>query len=109
MTIVLKQGVTLQGLQPVMRIVLREADEIWKTHNQQLTITSCCDGCHSAVSWHYYGYALDFRTNFWEADEARDVYLDLKQQIPDFDVVHHDTHIHCEIGNSLAEKLGVLF
>lgn len=113
----IKSGAILSGLQPVMRPVLREAEAIWKAHGHPkdgVTVTEGLGGLHSAASWHYYGYALDLRTRYFEFDTAVLVYQALKKALPGYDVIHHETdgessHIHVEIGNGLAKELGVLF
>ena len=107
----IKNGISLSGLQPIMRPVLREAERIWTEHKRPegVTITCCCEGTHGAVSWHYYGYALDLRTRYFTADQVNEVYWELRESLPNYDVVSHDTHIHVEINNQLAVKLGVFY
>jgi hypothetical protein len=117
----LKDGVTLAGLHPVMRPVLREAEAIWKAHGRSegVTVTEARGGEHSAVSWHYYGFALDLRTRYFDFDEAVQVYETLKGALSGYDVVHHtyqndddewaSSHIHVEIGNGIAADLKVLY
>ena len=117
----LKEGVSLVGLQPIMRPVLREAERIWKQMGKDdgVTVTEGPGGLHSADSWHYYGYALDLRTRYFTLSEAIEVYEELKEALPDYDIIHHTktgvdetvvtSHIHAEIGNALAARLGVLF
>ena len=110
MTLKIKSGASLNGLHPIMRPVLREADRIWQQHGQQLVITCGTDGEHSAESWHYYGLALDLRTNFWENEEAELVYTELKDALPEYDIIYHKgSHIHGEIGNALASTIGALY
>ena len=113
-----KDDVVLAGLQPVMRPVLREANRIWEAHGEELVVTATRDGVHSAASWHPYGYALDLRTRFWTISEAIEVAQELKDALPEYDIIHHTkaagdrtvtSHIHAEIGNRLAAKLGVLY
>ena len=106
-----KEGVNLYGLEPVMRPVLKAADQIWIDHGRSegVTVTSTVDSVHSAGSWHPYGYAVDFRTNYFTDEERLMVYTLLKQVLPRYDVVLHKTHIHVEIGDELAKELGVLF
>ena len=109
-----KPGVELFGLQPVMRKVLRVADALWRHagRSEGVTVVSTVDSVHSAGSWHPYGYAVDLRTFYFSEQEARDLHVALKEALPDYDVILHttgDVHIHVEIGNVLAEELGVLF
>ena len=92
-----------------MRAVLREADRIWSQHNQELVVTSGLDGTHGPTSWHYFGCAIDFRTRYFDDDERDDVYDELVEALPAYDIIKHDTHIHVEIGNQLADTLRILF
>ena len=104
------ENVILSNLHPVMRKVLKTAETIWKDFGREegVTVTSALDGVHSAGSWHYYGFAVDFRTHYFSGDDMNEVYLTLKDKLPEYDVVLHSTHIHVEIGDNLAQQLGVL-
>ena len=94
----LKRGVSLIGLRLVMRPVLIEADRIWEDLGQELVITSGTDGQHSAGSLHYYGYAVDLRTRYFNQEEKYKAYCDLVDALEyeGFNVFMHDTHIHVE-------------
>ena len=93
----IKPGVTLNGLDLSMRMVLMVADEIWKSFGQELVVTSALDGTHSASSLHYYGYALDFRTRYFTEPQKWEVFELLSSSLPKSFVVYmHDTHIHVE-------------
>ena len=107
----IKNGVSLLGLQPVMRPVLREAERIWNENGRAEGVTITCGpgGTHGATSWHYYGYALDLRTRYFGKDQVQEIYHDLREALPNYDVVMHDTHIHVEISNQLAVKLNVFY
>jgi len=104
-TMKIKKGVSLQGLRLVMRPVLIEADLIWQKLGQELVITSCTEGEHSAHSLHYYGYALDFRTRYFTQDEKWEAYCNLVQALEyeGYDIFMHDTHIHVEY-DAIKEK-----
>ena len=93
----IKEGAVMNGLNIKMRIVLKNADEIWKDHGQELVITEGTGGTHSAGSLHYYGYAVDLRTNYFSASEISSVVQALKEELcSDYDVVFEGTHIHVE-------------
>jgi len=62
----IKNGVIMQGLQVAMQPVLIEAAQLWDEEGEQLVVTSALDGEHSPGSLHYYGYALDFRTRYFD-------------------------------------------
>jgi len=107
---IIKEGASIQGLHIKMRPVLRASESIWKAHGRPegVTITAGLDGTHSAASWHYYGCALDLRTRYFDEDEKLAVYKALKMTLPRHDIVVHDTHIHAEISNELANEMGYL-
>ena len=105
---ILKEGVSLVGLQIQMRPVLMGAESIWKSHGREegVTVTAGTDGTHSAGSLHPYGYALDLRTHYWEKPEISKVAIELQDALgDDYDVIIHSTHIHCEYQRVLENKL----
>jgi hypothetical protein len=63
MPFVIKEGASLRGLQLLMRPVLIEAERIFGSFGLPCVVTSGLDGTHSSGSYHYYGYALDFRSS----------------------------------------------
>lgn len=93
-----KKGASIQGLSLKMRYALIAADNIWQNLGQELVITSGTDGVHSASSLHYYGYALDFRTRYFNDTEKHTAYLRLCQALEDkgFQVIKEKSHIHVE-------------
>jgi hypothetical protein len=94
---IIKEEVVLAGLNIVMRPVLIEADYLWKRHGQELVVTSGLEGQHSAGSLHYYGYALDFRTRYFDEQEKKTVLDELKATLgSSFQCILHKTHIHVE-------------
>lgn len=104
----IKEGASLQGLKLVMRPVLQKAERIWRNYGQELVVTSGTDGVHSASSLHYYGYALDFRTRYFDQmGEVHKVFKDLSDELrllnKDYCVVIHPTHIHVEYRGILEE------
>ena len=111
-----KKGVELAGLHPCMRPVLRIAEELYHENGiaEGITITSTRDGVHSAASWHPYGLAVDLRSRMFTNGAAEEMCRRLRELLPAYDVVHHagdemSHHIHIEVGNALADDLGVLF
>ena len=104
----IKEGVSLQGLKLVMRPVLQIAERIWRNNGQELVVTSGTDSTHSAGSLHYYGYALDFRTRYFDpVGEVHKVFKELSDDLrkvnKDYCVVIHPTHIHVEYRGVLEE------
>lgn len=95
----IKTGVSLQGLSLAMRPVLIAAENIWKKHGIKNGVTVTCgtDGTHSAGSLHYYGYAIDLRTRYFDDKTIERVLTDLTNALShEYDVVLEQTHIHVE-------------
>ena len=93
----IKQGANISGIKIEMRPVLVAAEMIWRHHGQELVVTSGLDGTHSAGSLHYYGYALDLRSNYFTGTEKASAVNALRAALGgDYDVVSHPTHIHVE-------------
>jgi hypothetical protein len=94
MMYVLKEGVSLAGLQIEMRPVMREAGRIWRDQGKQwLRITSGTDGSHGVASFHPYGYALDIEL---PPNPAQAV-SDLREALGcNYDVVLEKDHVHIE-------------
>jgi hypothetical protein len=96
-TMEIKEGVRLQGLQPEMIVALMIAKDVWDDYGQRITITSATDGPHSDMSLHYCGRALDFRTRYFDEETRPVVYDELVKALgSQYDVVYHSTHIHVE-------------
>jgi hypothetical protein len=94
-----------------MRPVLRAAESIWKNHGRPegVTVTAGTDGTHGATSWHYIGAALDLRTHYFSEPVKASVFEALVSALPDYDIILHSTHIHAEVGNALAKRVGIYF
>ena len=87
----------LRDLKLEMRPVLIAADKVWKKHGRELVITCTGGGVHSPGSLHYYGYAIDLRTNYFGTEQVKEVARDLISELPDgFQVIVERTHIHVE-------------
>jgi hypothetical protein len=95
----IKEGASLSGLQLAMRPALQVAEYVWKEYGEELVVTSGTDGVHSAGSLHYYGYALDFRTRYFDYETKMKVFRDLVYQLrkrQGFVVLLEKDHIHVE-------------
>lgn len=100
----IKAGVVMPN-KLVMRRALIVANSIWNHHNKELVVTCGMDGEHSAGSLHYYGYAIDLRTNYFSEYEKQEVAAQLKSALPEgFDVIVHSTHIHIEYDKIILEE-----
>jgi len=103
----MKTSVRLEGLHPVMRVVKRAAEKVFKeVAMREAIITSALDGEHSVASFHPAGMALDFRTNDMTKEQRARAAGLLKRLLPAFDVVFERSHIHIEVGPDLAKRLG---
>ena len=93
----IKSGVTMQGLKLEMRHVLKVANEVYKKYGQELVITSALDGTHSSGSYHYFGYALDFRTRYFTNEIAKKVAHEIRIKLSsDYFVLFEGNHIHVQ-------------
>ena len=93
-----KQGVRLENIDwNRLWPIFVHAKTIWRSHGQELVITSGTEGTHSKNSLHYRGLALDLRTRYFTEDEKHRVYLDLQRHLDyKYRVFKEPTHIHVE-------------
>ncbi len=92
-----KEGVSLIGLQLPMRKVFIVVDKLWQEHGEEAIITSGTDGTHSAGSLHYFGYAVDVRTRYFDSVIQTIIWKKLQSRLgATYDVVLHKTHMHIE-------------
>jgi len=94
----IKEGANIQGINIRIRPALAAADQIWKQYDKNLVVTCGLDGEHSAGSLHYYGLAVDLRTNYFTETAAQQVRQELANALgDDYDVVYHaGSHMHVE-------------
>ena len=94
MRYILKEGVSLAGLQLVMRTAIKEAGRIWRQHGKiELRITSALEGSHSIGSLHPVGLALDFEL----PSDPRNACADLRAALgSNYDVILEGDHVHVE-------------
>ena len=99
-----KMGVKLEGLNIKMRPVLMAADKIYKQFGQELVITCTTGFIHSAGSLHYYGYAIDLRSRYFDDFTLKQVVANLQNQLgQSYNVIAESDHIHVEYDK--AKKL----
>jgi len=93
----IKNGVTMTGLQLPMRLVLKEANWLWKEHGEELVVTAATDGEHSAGSLHYYGYAVDLRCRYFSTVTSQTITDKLQVKIGSgYTVLFETDHIHVQ-------------
>lgn len=94
MNYTLKKGVSLAGLQFVMRPVIQQAGKIWgKQGRRRLRITSATEGSHGINSLHPYGLALDLELPPKPAVAVASLAMILGCN---YDVVLERDHVHVE-------------
>lgn len=90
----IKAGVDISRLRPEIRKRLNGiAYKIAGVVNEELIITSTCEGNHSAGSLHYANLAIDIR----RTNKPDETCLILRQYLgKDYDVLLGNDHIHIE-------------
>ena len=94
----LKEGVKIKGLQPEMVLAAQIVEGVYASYNNaECVITSVRDGIHNTHSFHYVGYAIDFRTRHIPGGWLHKLERDIKRALgSEFDVVLEKTHLHVE-------------
>lgn len=96
-------SVSLIGLQPQMRLVLKYVDIVYESFGQEPVITAGTESTndnkfiHSAGSYHPFGFALDFRTRYFTKDVIDEIVETLKINLgSEYDVIYEGNHLHIE-------------
>lgn len=93
----IKPGVDVSVLSPQILLAIAEAREVYRRFGVNLTITSVCDGTHSAHTLHKHGYAVDLRIWNLPADTAQLAADEISGALgTQYDVVLESDHIHVE-------------
>ena len=90
----LKEGVSLIGLKIEMRRVMKLSEEFCKKMNlKQSIITSGTEGEHMAGSYHYFGWALDYRVFYLGLNEQQEYAKFMSNQLGgQYTVILHEGH-----------------
>ena len=95
-----KYGVNQVGLQLKMRKVKAIISNIYYDHGKYCILTSALDGIHGIDSYHYHGYALDFRTYHLTGRQKTSIYKKSKYELSKvsafYDVVLCRNCLHVE-------------
>ena len=90
----LKKGVSMVGLQLVMRPVIKEAGKIWGGQGKKtLRITSTLEGSHGISSFHPFGLAVDLELPPRPEMACHELRVALGSN---YDVVLEGDHVHVE-------------
>lgn len=94
----LKEGVSLNGLDPIVYYHLTAIDAIHRVVvHRDAIITSGTEGKHMQGSLHYRGRALDLRTRDLSPSKREELRDALERGLgPGWDVILESTHIHVE-------------
>ncbi len=94
----LKEGVNPTGLKPEIMLAIQCACMVYHKYGYDLTLTSICDGEHSAGSLHYVGLAVDLRIkNITHEPMRREIFEEIRDNLgANYDVILESTHIHIE-------------
>jgi hypothetical protein len=95
----LKSGVRITGLRPEMLLALVTANDVYRSHDRDLVVTSLLDGAHSRTSLHYSGCAADLRTTAAHIPRStvEAIAADIRKALTaDYDVIVEPDHIHLE-------------
>lgn len=104
----LKPGVSIVGLKIEMRFALKTVDRLWWHYGQEAVVTAGTNVVddngkfiHSPASFHPFGYALDFRTRYFDQNTIDIIATKLRELLgDDYTVVVHSTHIHIQYNKS---------
>lgn len=91
-----KDGVKFDGARGPLLLALSMIEPVME-NTGEYTVTSICDGTHSAHSLHHVGLAADIRTRHIPAEKVAGVALALRAALgKGYDVVVEADHIHIE-------------
>jgi hypothetical protein len=101
----IKSGADIRGLHLCMRLVLKAVDSVYKRHGYDTVVTSGLDGTHSAGSFHYYGFAVDFRTNHLPVEKIAVIVEDVTAALgEDYFVLFEGDHLHVDARHYVMRK-----
>ena len=97
MTLRLKPGVRLHGIEPQMILAMHIAEQCCAELGTDCTVTSAVEAKHGAKSLHYVGRAIDIRTRTLTPERQETLRERIASRLgTDFDVLREATHIHIE-------------
>jgi len=80
-----------------LTLAIMAVHQAFSDHGYDCVITSMMDGTHSRNSLHYAGNAVDFRTRNVDSESLTSIVNQVRKSLNEnYDVVHHDTHLHVE-------------
>ena len=82
---------------PKLLKALRVTNITCNRHGELFIITSLRDREHMPGSLHYVGMAFDMRTRHMSDENKRKVLLELRDELPEYDIIEYSTHYHIEV------------
>lgn len=104
----LKRDVSVKKLSTQILLAIFLASDIYRNYHKDIVVTSVSEGTrgdkvHSDLSYHYDGYAVDLRTNFFTPSQVNGVVDDIRNALTDeYDVIFEGSHIHIEFNARTA-------
>lgn len=90
-----KKGVSILGIKTEMLVALQVCEYVYEIYDEELVVTSVCDGKHSATSRHYQGMAIDTRTRYFTDQQKLLVAKEITNRLgKDFLVLVETNHLH---------------
>lgn len=97
MTLHIKDGVGIAGLQHEMLWAIDRTNEIFDMHGMDCWITSARGDQHSDHSHHYKGLAVDFRSRHLTTPKIVAITQQMERVLgPEYQVIIESSHIHVE-------------
>jgi hypothetical protein len=93
----IKHGVELSNLAPQMVLACLIVDKVYNQFGHEAVVTSGSEGDHSKTSRHYLGYALDFRTRYFDSEQIPAIKSRLEDALGhEYFILYEGNHFHIE-------------
>ena len=97
MTLHIKDGVGLAGLQHEALWAIDRVNEVFDMHSVDCWVTSARGDQHSNHSHHYKGLAVDFRNRHLNPRQSVEIVAQMEHVLgPEYQVIVESSHIHVE-------------
>ena len=101
-----KAGVKYNGVKIQTYYAIGIAEQIFRSHNHEMVVTSLMDGQHKEDSLHYRGLAFDCRTRDLPIADKASIFTELKAILDNigYDIVSESAHLHIEFDPKFGEN-----